>query len=378
MVIVMSQWYYQLLGEEFGPISLEALQELIAQGTLSQSDQIREESSDEWQVAAEALENALAREDDVFEDLLADMDEIFSRVEASAENRGDHQIAQSLSDIEFVLDDGRSAAGTEPGDTDSGTATAVAESPVDRPQRRGRRSPARPVPPAVGTGGRDDDDLASEALFSEDDDGTADEYLSRQRSISAPGPYRPKLQTRSLSETIRDSQPATESPQQSAVKTRAQKSAFENAVTGALQDTKRRAEGKVFPDTMRKRMKAVLLVILVSVLGIIQFRSSFSAYFRDHLERCATRTEMAITALEAVDPLTQQVTWSSQVQAIGRELGFYKQVLEQENEDSERARACLGALTNLVELSRLEVHQTQEQHALLEAAKQHLAAFRAN
>lgn len=378
MVIVMSQWYYQLLGEEFGPVPLDALQELIVQGTLSQSDQIREESSDEWQVAGEALEDAIARDDDVFEDILADMDEIFSRVEPPAEKWGDLQVAQSLSDIEFVLDDRHSAAGTEPDDTDSGTATAVAESPIDRPQRRGGRSPARPVPPAVGTGGWEDDDLASETLFSEEDDGTADEYLSRQRSISAPGPYRPKLQTRSLSETKRDSEPTTELPQQSAVRSRARKSAFEDAVTGALQDTKRRAEGRVFPDTMRKRMAAVLLVILVSVLGMIQFRSSFSGYFRDHLERCATRTEMAITALEAVDPLTQQVTWSSQVQAIGRELGFYKHVLEQENEDSERARACLGALTNLVELSRLEVHQTQEQQALLESAKQHLAAFRAN
>ena len=37
----MSQWYYQLLGEEFGPVSAESLRELMKDGTISESDPVR-------------------------------------------------------------------------------------------------------------------------------------------------------------------------------------------------------------------------------------------------------------------------------------------------------------------------------------------------
>lgn len=44
----MAQWYYQLLGEEFGPVSETSLRQLLIDGTLSNSDLVRAETSAEW------------------------------------------------------------------------------------------------------------------------------------------------------------------------------------------------------------------------------------------------------------------------------------------------------------------------------------------
>lgn len=37
----MSDWYYSLLGEEFGPVSVATLHELLQDGTLAGSDPVR-------------------------------------------------------------------------------------------------------------------------------------------------------------------------------------------------------------------------------------------------------------------------------------------------------------------------------------------------
>lgn len=44
----MSEWYYQLLGEEFGPVSASTLVELLREGTLSPGDPVRTIDSDLW------------------------------------------------------------------------------------------------------------------------------------------------------------------------------------------------------------------------------------------------------------------------------------------------------------------------------------------
>jgi hypothetical protein len=50
----MSQWYYQLFGEEFGPVSNEGLRELLRDGTLSGADKVRSVSSAGWVAAQHA------------------------------------------------------------------------------------------------------------------------------------------------------------------------------------------------------------------------------------------------------------------------------------------------------------------------------------
>jgi hypothetical protein len=44
----MTQWYYQLLGEEFGPVSAASLRQLQTDGTLGNSDQVRSVDSGDW------------------------------------------------------------------------------------------------------------------------------------------------------------------------------------------------------------------------------------------------------------------------------------------------------------------------------------------
>jgi|GEM_PF-298593 len=44
----MSQWYYQMLGEEFGPVSTQSLQELVEDGMLEAADLVRPADSTHW------------------------------------------------------------------------------------------------------------------------------------------------------------------------------------------------------------------------------------------------------------------------------------------------------------------------------------------
>lgn len=52
------QWFYRLLGEEFGPVSTELLQQLLQDGTLSPTDEVRRAGSFTWQPARQALTGA--------------------------------------------------------------------------------------------------------------------------------------------------------------------------------------------------------------------------------------------------------------------------------------------------------------------------------
>lgn len=52
----MSQWYYELLSEQFGPASEQEIHELIEVGTLSESDRVRHEESEQWMSVAEFTE----------------------------------------------------------------------------------------------------------------------------------------------------------------------------------------------------------------------------------------------------------------------------------------------------------------------------------
>ena len=64
----MSQWYYQLFGEEFGPVSGESLRELLRDGTLSPGDNVRSVSSTEW-IAAKHAAADLHESSDMANDL---------------------------------------------------------------------------------------------------------------------------------------------------------------------------------------------------------------------------------------------------------------------------------------------------------------------
>ena len=50
-----SRWYYQMLMEEFGPVTGEQLSELVTEGTLNDDDLVRRESDEKWIAISAAL-----------------------------------------------------------------------------------------------------------------------------------------------------------------------------------------------------------------------------------------------------------------------------------------------------------------------------------
>ncbi|MEZ5943529.1 MAG: DUF4339 domain-containing protein [Planctomycetaceae bacterium] len=76
-----ASWYYKLLGEELGPVTLKALRDLVRDEYLGPEDVLRHESATEWQSVSEVAELQelieLAGSDDL-DSMLADSDDIAS------------------------------------------------------------------------------------------------------------------------------------------------------------------------------------------------------------------------------------------------------------------------------------------------------------
>jgi hypothetical protein len=89
----MTQWYYQLLGEEFGPVSAASLRQLLTDGTLGNSDQVRSVDSGDWMpLSAAGI------------DLSADG----SAEDAAGDQSG---VAQELSELNFEFEESGAATG---------------------------------------------------------------------------------------------------------------------------------------------------------------------------------------------------------------------------------------------------------------------------
>jgi hypothetical protein len=85
----MSQWFYQMLGEEFGPVSAESLQQLVEDGMLDASDLVRPVDSTHWRPvdqsnlidSSEATTDAASTDDST--DVLTDLADLNFRFEES-------------------------------------------------------------------------------------------------------------------------------------------------------------------------------------------------------------------------------------------------------------------------------------------------------
>ena len=68
-----SRWYYQLLTEEFGPVTVEQLHDMLQTGTLDESDLVRNEAGDDWvplsDLKSSAMTEAAASPSDVTTDI---------------------------------------------------------------------------------------------------------------------------------------------------------------------------------------------------------------------------------------------------------------------------------------------------------------------
>lgn len=99
----MSVWYYQLLGEEFGPVSASTLAELLHDGTLSPGDPVRPSDSESW-ITADQVQ-ALNEQSAVLQDL---SELSFEFEEASSEPTS--RLRQSGSDSSLAVNPDRESA----------------------------------------------------------------------------------------------------------------------------------------------------------------------------------------------------------------------------------------------------------------------------
>lgn len=99
----MSVWYYQLLGEEFGPVSASTLAELLHDGTLSPGDPVRSSDSESW-ITADQVQ-ALNEQSAVLQDL---SELSFEFEEASSEPTS--RFRQSGSDSSLAVNPDRESA----------------------------------------------------------------------------------------------------------------------------------------------------------------------------------------------------------------------------------------------------------------------------
>ncbi len=99
----MSQrWYYQLFGEEFGPVTEPQLRQLREEGTLADDDPVRQEALQEWLVFAEVF--SFTSDSGAGE--IADLSELaFSFEESGTSTRRAANEITDLSELAFSFED---------------------------------------------------------------------------------------------------------------------------------------------------------------------------------------------------------------------------------------------------------------------------------
>ena len=82
-----ARWYYQMLMEEFGPVTVEQLRDLFEEGTLSNADLVRSETDDAWTTVAAVKRSLFADSADLpvaAMDAIGDLSELAFEFEESA------------------------------------------------------------------------------------------------------------------------------------------------------------------------------------------------------------------------------------------------------------------------------------------------------
>ena len=103
----MKRWFYKLLGEEFGPVPFDELSEMRSSGTLSDSDEVREDGSEDWLNLADVLSQAsdsVATANDASDTDLPDIDlfQFESASETSARTADSSASELSIDDFQIA------------------------------------------------------------------------------------------------------------------------------------------------------------------------------------------------------------------------------------------------------------------------------------
>ena len=459
----MSQWYYQLFGEEFGPVSGDGLRTLIEDGTLSATDSVRRAESAEWipagtagsqlddesEVASDLSDlsfefeesgpstrkNAYGRQspevsvpavsgggsvvdDEELEELLyyfqvvgqtlgpVSLDVLIRKAEAGELSEQDlvrseeDEAWQPASDIHelsvaFLLrampedsvtdSPSKSSRGDKPatGGIENPAVSAARLAEAKRKADAAGAKPARPKKkkkPSTAVKKAAEDALVNDIMsevFSAEEAAPATRRPSLSGSVGATTAAADAAGPAAAAAPVRQDAPVRqEAPV--APPTYSSSSAAPAAVskpyTPPPRPKAKKSSGGGFQLEFGTPAKVVLGIVVAVALWFVS--GPVLKVFKPETDRYVKRMELAVQTLDALNPKTQAVSYKGQLQSIGREFGAYAKVMEEAGSSSESAKNCLGALNKLVELSKMDMKELDKHKQLIEDARGFLKAYR--
>lgn len=343
-------YYFQIVGQALGPVSLDVLIRKAESGELSEQDLVRSEEEDAWQPASDIHELSVAF------------------------------LLRAMPDDLLTDSPGKSSRGDKTA-TGGSEKPAVSAARLAEAQRKADAAGAKPARPKkkkkseIAAKKAAEDALVSDIMsevFSAEDDVPASRRSSLSGSVGtttatadAAGPTAAAAPVR---QEVPVSAPAYSSSGSSSP------AAVSKPYTPPPRPKAKKSSGGGFQLEFGTPAKVVLGLVVAVALW---FGSGpVLKIFKPETDRYAKRMELAIQTLDALNPKTQAISYKGQLQSIGREFGAYAKVMEDAGSSSESAKNCLGALNKLVELSKLDMKELEKHKQLIEDARGFLKAYR--
>ena len=422
----MSQWYYQLLGEEFGPVTAEALRELIQEGTISESDPVRPVDSADWRPAS-SCEELQGTDDDVISDLSelsfefeesgptarrtvygTEVPEAATEPEAVSEVKKPagycYQVQgvsvgpiplQSLVQLaaggrllasDLVQAEGDRAWRTAVEYSELAvifaaqvqSAAAVPEVPAKKTVADSeQKKPAGKSAGSAGKGRRKSgrgpvpgdtaavDDILNEVFAEEEPQPPRRGGLSGMGSGAAETASAP-------APVVASAAPPT--PPVAAPVTAMSTTAAAAAKSYKAPPKPRKSSGGGMSLEFGTPARAVLGVVIAGVL--FWFSGPLMKVFKSDYDRYAKRTELAIQTIEALNPKTQLVAYKGQMMSVEKELGAYATAIKSSGTPSGKTKHLLDALDKMLEFAKMDPKEADKQKQAVSEAKALIQQYR--
>ncbi|MFN5534244.1 MAG: hypothetical protein ACK5EN_02125 [Planctomyces sp.] len=430
----MSDWYYSLLGEEFGPVSADTIHELLQDGTLDASDPVRSSDSENSITAAQFLqlhsqpeaEDATEAEEgsDLFwfqlegitlgpvagQSLirLAEIGRISRDTLIRRDNEFLWEPASEFHELSIVFMLGQSDSSPS-----TGTATTKASSPQPIPEEapapvkrstgnptRGTTTPAAAGrQPRSGAGARklvNSRRKAEAAAKAEAEDAMLQEIFAELEQKKAAGRSETPRITEAAPSAVSAPSPApaataapaatSVSPMSDPQRQAAAALAAARASTAAAsaKPPKRRSSGGGFsipnPFAGLSEMQfdgPVKSLIGVAVVALLWFGwGPVMSVLNSKQGEYIARVEETIQEIEKLNPATQPDVYTKQMEKIAREFNGYSVVMTAAASQRESAKTCLAAVNRLVEFARTDPLNARLQKKLLDETKKLVKAYR--
>lgn len=430
----MSDWYYSLLGEEFGPVTADTIHELLQDGTLDASDPVRSADSENSITVAQFLqlhsqpeaEDATEAEEgsDLFwfqlegitlgpvagQSLirLAEIGRISRDTLIRRDNEFLWEPASEFHELSIVFMLGQSDSSPS-----TGTATTKASGPQPIPEEapapvkrstgnptRGTTTPAAAGrQPRSGAGARklvNSRRKAEAAAKAEAEDAMLQEIFAELEQKKAAGRSETPRITEAAPSAVSAPSPASAataapaatsvSPMSDPQRQAAAALAAARASTAAAsaKPPKRRSSGGGFsipnPFAGLSEMQfdgPVKSLIGVAVVALLWFGwGPVMSVLNSKQGEYIARVEETIQEIEKLNPATQPDVYTKQMEKIAREFNGYSAVMTAAASQRESAKTCLAAVNRLVEFARTDPLNARLQKKLLDETKKLVKAYR--